>query len=91
MTTGTQYDPENRKKEIVLQHPEICVVYGRLCVSQCLSFSLWKAVASASCQRELMEILLQLRKSQATPYRELGLRCSHLPFPHFGEVSDFPC
>lgn len=34
MTTGTQYDPENRKKEIVLQHPEICVVYGRLCVSQ---------------------------------------------------------
>lgn len=93
MITGTQYDPENRRKEIVLFNTlkSVWCVEGCVCLSVRLSFSLWKAAASASCQSELMEILLQLSKSQASPCRELGLRCSHFPFPHFGEVSDFPC
>lgn len=65
-------------------------VEGCVCLSVCLSFSPWKAAASASCQGELIEILLQLRKSQASPCRELGLKCSHLPFPTWGKCLIIP-
>lgn len=41
----------------------------------------WKAAAPASCPGDLMEIVLQLGRSQASPCGEMGWECCHLFCP----------